>query len=70
MKKAELQERLRRAEKDLEYIQTFIYAIRNNNFDRRFVDELFKVDMNLDQRKASREIMYFITMNKHRWRNK
>jgi hypothetical protein len=57
-----------RRREDIGFIKTFVSGIEHNNFDRMFLHELFEYRINLDMRKATRDIMQFITMNRHRWR--
>jgi hypothetical protein len=51
---------------DLAYINRFVNGIMYNNFHQGFLRALFS-DSRIDMRKATNDIMRFISMNKHKW---
>ena len=63
----ELQNQLIRQKENLEYIESFIYGINHNCFDRMFLRELFNHNGLIDTNKATRDIMHFIVTNRRRW---
>jgi len=68
--KQQLEDELRNLEEkymqDMEYIQLFINGISHNNFHQGFLRELFSGGR-IDMRKATNDIMRFISMNKYKW---